>query len=111
MSATSEFDLVLVVVNKGWSDPVIDTIQKTGGGGATVLHGRGAGTTHIPKLFGIPIEPEKDIVLSAVPAAISARVLEAVSKNAGLDKPNTGIAVILPLKAVAGLAGLMGAGE
>lgn len=97
------FCLIVTIVNKDWGRVVIEAAERAGAKGATVLHGRGSGAENIPHLFGIPIEPEKDIVLNAVPIAISDQVMEAIAQSAALCKPGTGISLRLPLSGVVGL--------
>ena len=103
MDVKKGYVLVITIVSRGWSDPVLEAAKSAGAQGATVLHGRGAGAEDIPKLFGIAIEPEKEIILNAVPESISMAVLEAVTKAVALCDPGTGISMVLPLSAVVGI--------
>ena len=96
------YELVVTIVNKGWSSTIIEASQEAGARGATVLKGRGAGLK-VAALFGIPVEPEKDIILNAVPADISRQVLLAISHSAALVKPGNGIAFILPIAGIVGV--------
>ena len=96
------YELVVTIVNKGWSSTIIEASQEAGARGATVLKGRGTGLK-VAALFGIPVEPEKDIILNAVPADISRQVLLAISHSAALGKPGNGIAFILPIAGIVGV--------
>ena len=96
------YELVVTIVNKGWSSTIIEASQEAGARGATVLKGRGAGLK-VAALCGIPVEPEKDIILNAVPADISRQVLLAISHSAALVKPGNGIAFILPITHIVGV--------
>ena len=96
------YELIVTIVNKGWSSTIIEASQEAGARGATVLKGRGAGLK-VAALFGIPVEPEKDIILNAVPADISRQVLLAISHSAALVKPGNGIAFILPITSIVGV--------
>lgn len=99
----ANWSLIITIVNKDWGRVVIEAAKEAGAKGATVLHGRGSGAENIPHLFGIPIEPEKDIVLNAVPTDISDQVMEAIAKSAALLKPGKGISLRLPLSGAVGL--------
>ena len=55
------FDLIITVVNKGFSDYVIDTAKKGRRGGATIIHGRGTGIHEQDSFFGISIPARKRI--------------------------------------------------
>ncbi len=104
MSVNVGYDLVIIIVNKGWSEHAVNAAQEAGAGGATVFNGRGTGkSSGIAHLFGLAIEPEKEIVFSVVNEAVSGQVVEAVEKALDLRAPGTGIAMVLPLKCVTGL--------
>lgn len=96
------YDLIVTIVNKGWSSTIVEASQKAGARGGTVIKGRGTGLK-VAALFGIPVEPEKDIILNAVPSSISQQVLLAVSHSAALEKPGNGIAFIVPLAGIVGI--------
>ncbi len=103
MLIRNDYVLVITIVNKGWSEPVLTAAREAGSLGATVLYGRGAGSDQMPKLFGIAIEPEKEIILNAVPQSISTTVLNAVTEAVALCQPGTGISMILPLAGIVGV--------
>ena len=96
------YELIITIVNKGWSSTVIEATQAAGARGATVLKGKGSGL-QTSTLFGFPVEPEKDIIFCAVPKVISEDVLQAISQSAALVKPGTGIAFILPILGIVGV--------
>ena len=97
------YDLIVTIVNKGRAEKVMEAAKKAGAEGGTIMHGRGSGIHEKAKLFGIVIEPEKEIVLTLVPSDISQDVLENILKEAELHKPNKGIAFVLPVSKVAGI--------
>jgi nitrogen regulatory protein PII len=55
----------------------------------------------------VPIEPEKEIILTAVPPEITEKVLSAVIEAGKLNRPGTGIAFVIELKKVVGICHLM----
>lgn len=96
-------DLIVTIVKKGCCEKVIAAARLAGAEGATIIPARGTGIHEQKKLLGIPIEPEKDIVLTIVPEKISDQVLQAIIKAGNLEKPATGIAFVLDLKKVSGV--------
>ena len=56
--------LIVIIVRKGWGSTVLEASVQAGAQGATVLFGRGAGKNEQEKIFGVSIEPEKEIVLT-----------------------------------------------
>ncbi len=106
MIADVKFDLIVTIVNKGSSHPILKATQKAGAEGGTILIGRGTGIREKKTLFGIPIEPEKEILLTIVSQDISEKVLDAVVEAGRLDQPGAGISFVVDLKKVAGICHL-----
>ena len=98
-----KFDLIITVVNRGYATDVIQTSRKAGAGGGTIIYGRGSGLHEDKKIFGIPIEPEKEIVLTVIEHDKTDEVLEAIKKELKLDEPTKGIAFVLDVEKVVGL--------
>ena len=90
-----KFDLIITVVNRGYATDVIQTSRKAGAGGGTIIYGRGSGLHEDKKIFGIPIEPEKEIILTIVELVYTFIVLEAINSVLYLDDPTNGIAFVL----------------
>ena len=57
-----EHELIIAVLNAGYSDAVMDAARTAGAGGGTVLHARGTGTKQAEKFFGVSLAEEKDIL-------------------------------------------------
>jgi nitrogen regulatory protein P-II 1 len=103
----NQYDLIITIVNKGYSQLVIKASKEAGAEGGTTLMGRGAGIHETKTLLGIPIEPEKEIVLTAIPQERTDHVLNAIVQSAGLNKPGAGVAFVVELKKVAGICHLV----
>ena len=58
--------LIVSIVRKGWGSTVLQAAVKAGARGGTVMSGRGAGIHEQERIFGMSIEPEKEIVLTLV---------------------------------------------
>ncbi|EGJ49505.1 P-II family nitrogen regulator [Desulfocurvibacter africanus] len=106
MTMKLKHDLIVTIVNKGRSERIVKASKAAGAEGGTILFARGTGVRETKTLFGIPVEPEKEMVLTIVPEAISDEVLEAIVKAGDLRKPGAGIAFVLPVKSVAGICHL-----
>ena len=103
MKLEEGYELILTIVNKGWSEKVIKVGRQAGAQGATVLHARGSGLHEITSFLGIAIEPEKELVLNVVPVAMSETIVSAISDAINLKDPGTGISMVIPLRGVTGL--------
>ncbi len=99
--------LVVSIVRKGWGDTVLEATMNAGAHGGTVLLGRGIGRNEQQRVFGIQIEPEKEIVLTVVPADLKDSILAEVERAAELNAPGKGLAFVLPLEKVVGIVHLV----
>ena len=95
--------MVVCIINAGHSQDVVDAARKAGATGATVVKARGTANAKAEKLFGIPIQPEKEMVFSIVKAEIKDDVLRTLYQNCGLESEGQGIAFSLPVENVVGL--------
>ncbi len=102
-SAVNTHDLIVTIVKKGRVERVIEASKKAGAEGGTIIPGRGTGIHESKKFLGIPIEPEKEILLTLVPKEITREVLSAIVEAGRLNKPGTGIGFVLDLKQVVGI--------
>ncbi len=98
-----EYELILCVVNDGYSEVVMDAAKSAGAKGGTVVHAHGTANKAAEKYFSITIEPEKELVMILVPAEIRSDVLDALYREAGLNTPGQGIAFSLPVDSVVGM--------
>lgn len=103
MSRNVKYELIFCVVNAGFSDEVMDAAREAGVGGGTVIHARGTANKEAETLYGITIQPDKDVVLLLVPAKIKDNVLHAIYQSAGLKSAGQGIAFSLPVSRAVGL--------
>lgn len=94
---TSKKELVVCIINNGYSDLVMQAAKKQGAKGGTIFHGRGTGNADAEKFFGIKITPEKEIVLIVVYSEIKDAVIDAIYEDAGLDTQGQGIIFTLPI--------------
>lgn len=98
------YEMIMCIVNAGFSELVMDAAKEEGARGGTVIHARGTANKEAEEFFHIPIQPDKDIVLILVPAEIKDNVLHAIYKNAGLKSEGKGIAFSLPVDEVVGIS-------
>ena len=95
--------LIMGIVRHGWGDRVLEASCKAGSEGCTIVLGRGVGIHEKQKIMGIPVEPEKEIVLSLTYPDKTEAVLEAIVQAGELDKQGTGIAFVIPVEKVVGV--------
>ncbi len=99
-----EHEVIFCIVNAGFSDAVMDAAKEFGARGGTVIHARGTANSEAEKMFGITIQPEKEIVMILVPSDIKNDILHALYRAVGLKTPGQGIAFAMPVNDVVGLS-------
>lgn len=92
-----DFELILCIINDGFSDLVMQGARNAGARGGTIFHAKGTGNADIEKFFGISISPEKEIVLIVVDKKEKDKIVSAIYKEAGLDTKGQGIIITLPV--------------
>ena len=97
-----KYELIVSIVNAGFSESVMEAAKEAGARGGTVIHGRGTANKESEKFFGITVQPEKEVVLIVVSKDIKEKVLHALYKSVGLDTRGQGLAFSLPVDGAVG---------
>lgn len=100
---SKQYEMVLCIVNAGYSEVVMDAAKEVGARGGTVIHARGTANKEAEQFFHITIQPDKEIVMILVPAEIKDAVLHAVYQTAGLKTEGQGIAFSLAVDETVGI--------
>jgi nitrogen regulatory protein P-II 1 len=95
--------LIVTIVNKGCGDTAIEASIRAGAEGGTILFGRGIGIHEKKRILGIPIEPEKEIVLTVTPPDKSDTIMDEIIKAVRLGEPGRGIAFAIPIERFSGV--------
>lgn len=98
-----QYEMIVCIVNSGFSDAVMSAAREYGARGGTVLHARGTANQEAESFFKITIQPEKEVVLILVSSDIKDDILHAIYKQVGLNTPGQGIAFTLPVDDAVGL--------
>ena len=96
-------DLIIAVINNGYSDDFMNIARGAGARGGTVLHARGLAHAGPVKFFGISVQEEKEIVLILTSRDKKLPIMEAVSLSYGITTKAEGLIFSLPVDNVIGL--------
>lgn len=105
MHKEEQADLIITIVQRGYSRDVVEAAKNAGAQGATVVHGRASGQGDIRRFYGITVEPQKDVVLMLVRNEVVSDVMRAICDKAGLKTAGLGISFSLPVTEVVGALG------
>ena len=98
----SEFDysLILISVNRGYTDAVMQTAKKAGATGGTVIKARLAEAQELEAYANQKLEEEKEIVTILAPNSIRNQILEDVNREYGLKSEAQGTVLSVPVDKV-----------
>lgn len=99
-----KFDLIITILTKGYASKAMDAARHCGAWGGTILAAKGSGIHETDKFLGIPIEPEKEILLILVKHSEKKSIMEGLVQGSGLATPGRGISFTLPVEDVAGIS-------
>ncbi len=106
INSCSGFKLIYVIVEAGRGSYIMKSARKAGADGGTIYYGRGTSIHEHGKFLGVPIEPEKEVVMILIKENLANEVFAAVVKDGELETPGKGIAFILDVSNVAGICHL-----
>lgn len=99
----SMYNLIIVVVEKGNGENVVEAANKAGSRGATIINGRGSGIHETSKLFAMAIEPEKEIVMIISQSSLTEKIVSSIRKDINIDEPGRGVIFVQEVNKACGL--------
>ena len=85
MDNQQKSSMILVTVNQGSTDVVMETARKAGARGGTIIRGRWAGDESFAQTAGITtLQAEKELIFIVVPTELRNGIMDAISKKHGL---------------------------
>ena len=96
-------DLIIAVINHGYSDDFMTVAREAGASGGTVIHARGLAHEGPVKFFGVSVQEEKEIILVVTNREKKLPIMEAVSRSCGITSKAEGLIFSLPVDSVMGL--------
>lgn len=97
--------LIMSIVDKGFTDILMDSARQVGATGGTVVRAKGTGS-EIAKFFGVSISEEKEIVYIVADMEKRDAIMHAIMQSAGTGTEGHGIVFSLPVDSVMGIRSL-----
>lgn len=85
MQEQQKSSLILVTVNQGFTDVVMDTARRAGARGGTIIRGRWVGEENFEQFYGITRQAEKEIIAIVAPRDIRNDIMESINREHGLQ--------------------------
>ncbi len=89
-------NLIIISVNEGYSDNVMQVARRSGATGGTVIKGRLADVELVAELENMEPDEEREILLILAPQKTSRQIMEDVNKEFGINSKANGIIAAIP---------------
>lgn len=103
MEQGNHHGLILVAVNQGYTDAVMDTARECGARGGTVIRARWVGAKTVEKFSGITIQEEKELLAIVAAAKDQKKIMEEIIRLHGLRSSPQAVVIGLPIDHMAKL--------
>ena len=97
----AEYDLIVAIYEKGYTDLVMDAAREAGARGGTTVRAKGTGAG-AEKFFGISLAEEKEIVFIVSGGEKKKDIMKAIMQKAGVDTKAHALVFSLPVSETAG---------
>lgn len=91
MSTENNYQMINVIVNKGYAEDAMAAARKAGAGGGTIIGARGTAKEGDAAFFGMKIVPEKEMLMILVPAEKKSAIVEAITALPCFAEAGSGI--------------------
>lgn len=85
------YQMINVIVNKGYAEDAMAAARKAGAGGGTIIGARGTAREDDAAFFGMKIVPEKEMLMILVPTDKKNDILQAITSLPCFSEAGSGI--------------------
>ena len=89
-------NLIVISVNEGYSQSVMQAARKAGATGGTVIKGRLADTEQFAEFVNTQVDGEREILFILAPAKVGGQIMEDVNREFGIRSEANGIVFAVP---------------
>lgn len=97
MELDHQHSLILVAVNQGYTDAVMDTARASGARGGTVIRARWTGAETIEKFAGITLQAETEILAIVTPQKDRNAIMSESNRLHGMKSAPQAVVISLPI--------------
>ncbi|HCU08045.1 MAG TPA: transcriptional regulator [Clostridiales bacterium] len=97
------YQSIIIIVDKGKAEAVVEAATQAGARGATIINARGSGVHETSKVFSMEIEPEKEIVLMITGKDQTESIVDSIRADFEIDDPGKGIIFVQNVSKAYGL--------
>ena len=93
----SQHEVLLCVVNAGFSQNVMEAARSAGAKGGTIVRARGTANPESEEFFNITVRPDKEIVMILALKEVKDAIMKAVYKECGPATGAQGLVFSVPV--------------
>lgn len=97
----SDYELIVAIYEKGYTDMVMDAAREAGAGGGTTIKAKGT-AAGAEKFFGLSLAVEKEIVFIVSNQEKKKEIMKAIMQKAGVETKAHALVFSLPVSETAG---------
>lgn len=105
------YSLIVTIVNRGFSDDVMESARSCGAKGGTIMYAHGAGLDETETFLGLSIHPEKEVVLILAEDEKRPAIMNAITAKSGLRSDAMGVTFSMPVNHIGGVSKLIKIGD
>lgn len=95
--------LITVIVEKGKAEEVMESAERAGAKGGTIMNARGSGIHETSRLFMMDIEPEKEVVMIISEKGSTQNIIDSVNEDLKMSEPGNGVLFVQDVSKTYGL--------
>ena len=98
----NRYELIVAIIEKGYTDEVMDAARAAGAGGGTVIRAKGTGGKNAETFLGVSLAEEKEMIFIVAHVDKKRAIMEAVMRDAGIESKAHTVLFSMPVTATAG---------
>lgn len=99
----TNYELLVVIANQGYVEPIMDAARAAKAPGGTVIHAKGTGAEKAEKFLGVSLATEKEMIFMVTRRESKNAIMKAIMSEAGLNSKAKAVVFSLPVTETAGM--------
>lgn len=99
----AKYTLIATIVDRGFSEDVMNAARMVGAKGGTVFHSRRICDEDAMNFWGLSVNEEKEIVMIIAPVADKITIMKAIGEKCGMNSDANGVVISLPIDSAIGI--------
>ncbi len=99
----NKYSMIMVIVDHGYSEDVMQAARFAGATGGTVLNSRRCGSEEAIRFWGISVQEEREILIILAGKNDKLKIMEAIGEKCGMQSKAHGVVFSMPVDSVVGM--------